>query len=121
MRSTKSWEKRINFIGDHPDNKLLSLTWVRYPRLEIEFGGKNSQRENEIIEVSEFIGVKSYKARGKRLTNYEVENITEIEPVIKDEDDRPEEEVEPDVSTDDIPFEVKRPKDEDDKNQMSLF
>ena len=113
--------KRINFIGDHPDNKLLSLTWVRYPRLEIEFGGKNSQRENEIIEVSEFIGVKSYKARGKRLTNYEVENITEIEPVVKDEDDRPEEEVDPDVSTDDIPFEVKRPKDEDDKNQMSLF
>ncbi len=115
--------KRINFIGDNSDNKLVSITWVRYPRLEIEFGGKNVQRENEIIEVSEFIGVKSYKARGKRLTNYEVENITEIEPVVKDEDDKPEEDQDEKTDVeDDIPFEVKRPdEDEEDTNQMSLF
>lgn len=114
--------KRLSFIGEHPDNKLISVTWVHYPRFEIEFGGKNVQRENEIIEVSEFIGVKSYKARGKRLTNYEVGNITELEPVIKDEDDRPEE-LDQDVSPDDdVPFEIKRPHDEeDDKNQMKLF
>jgi len=115
--------KRIDFIGENPDNKLISVTWVHYPRFEIEFGGKNQQRENEIIEVAEYIGVKSYKARGKRLTNYEVENITEIEPVVKDEDDRDEEEevAAPD-SADDIPFEVNRHKDDDDdKNQMSLF
>ncbi|MHA7111250.1 DNA gyrase/topoisomerase IV subunit A [Sunxiuqinia elliptica] len=115
--------RRIGFIGDHVDNKLVSVTWVRYPRLEIEFGGKNVSRDNEIIEVSEFIGVKSHKARGKRLTNYEVENIKEIEPVIKDEDDKPQDEVaeEGDVD-DDVPFEVDRPGDEeDDKNQMSLF
>lgn len=114
--------KRISFIGENPGNKLVSITWVRYPRLEIEFGGKNAQRENEIIEVSEFIGVKSYKARGKRLTNYEVENIKELEPVIRDEDDKPEEEeegAEPD--TEDIPFEVNRPDDHEDTNQMSLF
>ncbi|MGQ7869628.1 DNA gyrase/topoisomerase IV subunit A [Sunxiuqinia sp. sy24] len=116
--------RRISFIGDHPDSKLVSLTWVHYPRLEIEFGGKNSTRENEIIEVAEFIGVKSHKARGKRLTNYEVENITEIEPVVKDEDDKPESEEEPDETSEDIPFEVKHSKEEDeedDKNQMSLF
>ena len=117
--------KQIRFIGDHPDNKLVSITWVHYPRLEITFGGKNAERENEIVEVAEFIGVKSWKAKGKRLTNYEVQNITEIEPVIKDEDDRPEPEPdENEDSFDDIPFEVTRPKkDDDDKNsnQMSLF
>lgn len=119
--------KLFGFVGDNPDNKLISITWVHYPRLELEFGGKNSERENEIIEVSEFIGVKSWKAKGKRLSNYEVGNIKEIEPVIKDEDDKPE--AEPDIvkaaetkSADDIPFEVNRPKDEeDDPNQMSLF
>ena len=114
--------KRIGFIGEHPNNKLISITWVHYPRFEIEFGGKNAQRENEIIEVSEFIGVKSYKARGKRLTNYEVENIKELEPVIKDEDDKPEvedAEIVPDI--DDIPFEVNRPDHHEDTNQMSLF
>ncbi|WP_235934138.1 DNA gyrase/topoisomerase IV subunit A [Sunxiuqinia indica] len=115
--------RRISFIGDNPDSRLVSITWVHYPRLEIEFGGKNASRENEIIEVYEFIGIKSYKARGKRLTNYEVENIKEIEPVIKDEDDKPQEE-EQEQSDEDVPFEVNRPKkdeDEDDKNQMSLF
>ncbi|WP_167617818.1 DNA gyrase/topoisomerase IV subunit A [Maribellus sediminis] len=116
--------KLIRFIGENPDNKLLSITWVHYPRLEITFGGKSSERENEIVEVAEFIGVKSWKAKGKRLTNYEVKNIKEIEPVVKDEDDRePEEQVDEKPDVDDIPFEITRPKrdDDDSGNQMSLF
>ena len=117
--------KLLRFIGENNDNKLVSVTWVRYPRLELEFGGKNAERENEIIEVAEFIGVKSWKAKGKRLSNYFVENIKELEPTIKDEHDKPEPdepESEEDKSFDDIPFEIKRPKkNEDDKNQMSLF
>ncbi len=117
--------KSFSFIGENPDNKLVSVTWVRYPRLELEFGGRNSERENEIIEVAEFIGVKSWKAKGKRLTNYEVENIKEIEPIIKDEDDKPEPEESENQeakSIDDIPFEITRPKPEDENpNQMSLF
>jgi topoisomerase-4 subunit A len=60
---------------------------VEYPRFEIHFGGKHKSRDNEIIEVAEFIGVKSYKAKGKRLTSYMVDNIHEIEPVIKKEVD----------------------------------
>ncbi|MEN8118021.1 MAG: DNA gyrase/topoisomerase IV subunit A [Bacteroidota bacterium] len=121
--------KLIRFVGESQDNKLCSVTWVRYPRLELHFGGKNSERDKEIIEVAEFIGIKSWKAKGKRLTNYEVENITEIEPNIKDEDDKPEPDVQEDEvktsdkdSFEDVPFEVNRPnKDEEDPNQMSLF
>ncbi len=117
--------KRIRFIGEHPENKLISITWVRYPRLEIEFGGKNIDRENEIIEVAEFIGVKSWKAKGKRISNYSIRNVKEIEPVIKDEDEKPASEEEQndknDVGFDDVPFEIKRPGREEDPNQMSLF
>ena len=132
--------KLFRFIGENPDNKLISVTWVRYPRLELEFGGKYADRENEIIEVAEFIGVKSWRAKGKRLSNYEVGNIIEIEPVVKDEHDKPEpdeiveieelEDLEESESTgpaekasfDDIPFEIKRPKkDTSDPTQMSLF
>jgi topoisomerase-4 subunit A len=118
--------KLIRFIGDNSDNKLISVTWVHYPRLELTFGGKNAERENEIIEVSEFIGVKSWKAKGKRLSNYEVNNIKEIEPIIKDDYDHHEEEEESDEEptdsgiqdSDDIPMEINRPKGDD---QMSLF
>ena len=118
--------KRIRFIGDNPDNKLVSITWVRYPRLEIEFGGKNAERENEIIEIAEFIGIKSWKAKGKRLSNYNIDNIKELNPVIKDEHDKPEEKegkenAGKEDGFDDIPFEIKRPGKKDDPNQMSLF
>lgn len=78
-------EKPVCFISEHPDSKLISLTEMEYPRFEIKFGGKHKGRENEIIIVAEFIGVKSYKAKGKRLTNYNVDNIKEIEAVVKKE------------------------------------
>ena len=58
--------KLIRFIGDNKDNRMVSITWVHYPRLELTFGGKNAERDPEIIEVAEFIGVKSWKAKGKR-------------------------------------------------------
>jgi topoisomerase-4 subunit A len=72
--------KPTRFIGDHADSRLIRITEVEYPRLELKFGGKNRDRNPEIIEVAEFIGIKSYKARGKRLSNYEVKVIEELEP-----------------------------------------
>ncbi len=83
-------EKPLSFIGDNPESKLVSLTEVEYPRFEIKFGGKNKSRNVEIVEVEKFIGVKSYRAKGKRLTRYVVENIREIEPVIRKETPAPE-------------------------------
>ena len=78
-------EKPLCFINEDPESKMISLTEVEYPRFEIEFGGKHKSRGNEIIEVAEFIGVKSFKAKGKRLTSFMVENIHEIEPVVRKE------------------------------------
>jgi len=113
--------KPCSFIGEHPENKLISITWVTFPRLEIEFGGDKNNRENEIIEVAEFIGVKSFKAKGKRLSSYEVSNIKELEPVIRDEDIKPEIEVLPSIDPDDdIPFEINRPGEESDPSQMEI-
>lgn len=73
--------KSIRFIGEHPDSRLIRITEVEYPRLELKFGGKSRDRAPEIIEVAEFIGIKSFKARGKRLSNYEVKVVKELEPV----------------------------------------
>lgn len=72
-------------ISDSEGSKLISLTEVEYPRLEISFGGKNEGRRQEIIEVAQFIGVKSFRAKGKRLSNYSVTDIRELEPVVKSE------------------------------------
>lgn len=99
-------EKPQCFINENPESKLISLTEVEYPRFEIYFGGKHKGRVNEIIEVAEFIGVKSFKAKGKRMTSYMVENIQEIEPIIikeveKTKEDKPEEETQQPVIHDD--------------------
>jgi topoisomerase IV subunit A len=105
-------EKPQCFINEDPESKLISLTEVEYPRFEIYFGGKHKGRDNEIIEVAEFIGVKSYKAKGKRLTSYMVDNIQEIEPVIKKEVDLPKQEI--------IDEEPQQPVIHDDPAQMKL-
>jgi len=101
--------KQTRFIGEHPESKLIRITEVEYPRLELKFGGKNKDRNPEIIEVAEFIGVKSYKARGKRLSNYEVKIIQELTPV-EDEDQAPEVESKPKVKLRKPEVPAKKPK-----------
>ena len=72
--------RRQNFIGGNADSRLMLLTDKRYPRFDVKFGGGDSFRENIVIDAEEFIGVKSFKAKGKRISNYMVEAVTEIEP-----------------------------------------
>ncbi len=80
-------DKLNSFIGDNPESRLIQIMEVEYPRLELKFGGKNKDRDSEIIEVAEFIAVKSFRARGKRLSNYEVKVIEQLEPQnVPDED-----------------------------------
>ena len=72
--------KKQRMIGDNPKSELLLLTDERYPRFEVKFGGADSFREPMIIDAEEYIGVKSFKAKGKRVSNWAIESITEIEP-----------------------------------------
>jgi topoisomerase-4 subunit A len=75
-------EKAQRFIDEHPDSYMIMLIEHKHPRLEITFGGKHNKREKEIIDVGEFIAVKSDKAKGKRISAFEVESIKELEPLI---------------------------------------
>jgi len=99
-------EKNVNefsIIGEHNDSKLILISDKINAKFEIEFGGKNKDRENEIIDAEEFIAEKGYKARGKRLTTYSVRKITEITPVVEevinDNEINHEEEINNDIET----------------------
>ena len=72
--------KKQRMIGDNLKSELLLLTDERYPRFEVKFGGADSFREPMIIDAEEYIGVKSFKAKGKRVSNWAIESITAIEP-----------------------------------------
>lgn len=69
-----------SMIGGNPASKLLALTDVKYPRFDVKFGGGDAFRENLVIDADEYIGVKSFKAKGKRVSNFAIDSITEIEP-----------------------------------------
>ena len=65
----------------------MLITAEKYPQLKIEFSGKHKEREDELVDVDEFIAVKSHRAKGKRLTTFEVGKIIEAEPLQKEEDE----------------------------------
>ena len=72
--------RKQNYLGENKNNRLILLTDECYPRLEIIFGGHDSFREPLEIDADEFIAVKGFKAKGKRITTYTVETINELEP-----------------------------------------
>jgi len=74
-------QKPLNFLGESADSRLLLMSDVDFPRFEVVFGGNDAYRETLVLDAEEFIGVKSYKAKGKRLTTFEVETINELEPL----------------------------------------
>ena len=77
MEATK---RKQNFLGENQLSKLILLTDQVYPRLQVVYGGNDEFRGSEEIDVEQFITVKGFKAKGKRLTTYQTESITELEP-----------------------------------------
>ena len=76
----ESSSRKQNYLGDNKNSKLILLTDECYPRLEVVFGGHDSFRDPMVIEADEFIAVKGFKAKGKRLTTYDIDTINELEP-----------------------------------------
>jgi topoisomerase-4 subunit A len=112
--------KYTSFIGEHKDSRLLLLTDERWPQVRLTFGGKNEGRPEDVIDVDEFIAVKSYKARGKRLSTLDIKKVVEIEPLQK-EVPEPEPELEPeDTGLDDMVDETDTDLPDGDGEQMSL-
>lgn len=70
-----------NLLGDNSKSKLYILTDIVYPRIELVFGGNDAYRGSMEIDAEEFIAVKSFKAKGKRVSTYEISKVRELEPI----------------------------------------
>ena len=73
-------KKKQNWLSENPSSQLLLLTDTPYPRLQITYGGADAFRGTEEIDAEQFIAVKGYKAKGKRLTTYALAALEELEP-----------------------------------------
>lgn len=106
--------KRQNFLGENRQNELLLLTSETYPRINVVFGGHDSFREPMIVDAGEFVGIKSFKAKGKRLTTFAIGKIEELEPIVREE---------PEVQTEEVDETVNDSEEmvNEDDGQMKLF
>lgn len=82
--------RRQNFLGDNPQSRFVLLSAQVYPRLLVTYGGADAFREPMEVDVESYIGVKSFKAKGKRLTTCAIEKIEELEPTRFPDPEAPE-------------------------------
>ena len=73
-------DKTQFFLEEGAPMRFESMTYRKGAQLEITFGGQHEQRPTEMVDVDEFIAIKSHRAKGKRLTTYEVATLRFIEP-----------------------------------------
>ena len=104
--------KPQRYLGENENSTLILLSDTAGLRVEVAYAGADSVRPPLEVVAREFVAVKSLRAKGKRLTTYEVASITEIEPREKtepenmaemqsDDDDGLENENEPNAQSDD--------------------
>ena len=99
-------KKKQNYLGENINSQQILLTDQVYPRIQITYGGADEFRGKEEIDVEQFIAVKGYKAKGKRLTTNQIESIIELEPLrfpeksvenLEDTENQEEENLDPDA------------------------
>ena len=121
-------DKKTDFVGLEDGSSVVSISFDWLPRLEIVFNneGVKNPRENEEINVAEFIESKGVKAKGKRLHTYEIKEVLWLEPLPYEdplnniEVEEVEVEEEPEFY-DPFPEEEEHKPTEGDTTQMTLF
>ncbi|MBR1668087.1 MAG: DNA gyrase/topoisomerase IV subunit A [Bacteroidaceae bacterium] len=90
-------KKKQSFLGENPDSQLILLTDTPFPRLQLTFNEPDTFRGPLEVDAEEYIAVKGFKAKGKRLTTYALDQVTELEPTRF-----PEPEMEEDTTEDEV-------------------
>ena len=94
-------DRKLPFIDEASGDTVVCYSVDTFPRLEVLYDqSSNKKIESEIIEVSDFIAVKGYKAKGKRITTSPVKEFRWLDPLPEPE---PEPEPEDDNRTDQLP------------------
>ena len=69
-----------SFMGEMTSENIVLVTDTAYPRLLVTLGGPDDFREPIEVDAESFIGVKGYKAIGKRITTLHIGKVEELEP-----------------------------------------
>lgn len=97
-------DKKQFFIEEGSGDTLVTYAFDTYPRLEVVYDTSvsNKKIESEILEVSDFVGVKGYKAKGKRISTSAIKNFVWLDPLPEPDPEPNPEEIMPSVSDDEL-------------------
>lgn len=70
--------RKQNYLGDNADSKLILLTDSISPQIKVSYAGADAVREPLMIDAADFIGVKGFKAKGKRITTFQIGEVEEV-------------------------------------------
>ncbi len=109
-------DKMLYFVDEeNPKSKAIAISDEPRPAMEVIYGGVHATKPADIIDVAEYIGVKGYKAKGKRVTTYEVEKLRFIPqhfaPALVEEVEEQNEEAE-EPTTPQTDFTIEQPQEE---------
>ena len=72
--------KNVQNIMSNPESKLVILTDTAFPRFEFSFLEPDTDKGPLEVDAEEFIAVKGFKAKGKRVTTFGIDKVEELEP-----------------------------------------
>ena len=73
-------EKMQSYLDDEGTMEFVAITSAEGATLKVEYTGAHAMRPADEMDVDTFVGVKSPRAKGKRITTYQVASLTFIEP-----------------------------------------
>ena len=73
-------EKILSFLEGEDAADFVCITGVEGSTLVVTYKGAHATRPADEIDVDSFIGVKSHRAKGKRITTYDVATLSFVEP-----------------------------------------
>lgn len=120
-------DKMQYFLDEEGQADFVCLTDRAGAKLEMIYQGAHATRPSDLLDVDEFIGVKSHRAKGKRLTTNDVGSLRFVEPEEPEEDellddatdDEAMEELLPDELMDDAPEGDAEPKVKPEVNKVT--
>ncbi|NOY50909.1 MAG: DNA gyrase/topoisomerase IV subunit A [Chlorobi bacterium] len=77
--------KKYFFGSEGKGSRFVMFSVDHLPVIQLDIKSKSGEVETEVIPLADFIGVKSYRAKGKRLSNKDIKKLRFLEPLPYDE------------------------------------
>jgi len=73
--------RKNTLLGEGKESRLVCLSPQAYPRFLVTFGEPDAHRAPLEVDAEQFVDVKGVKARGRRVSQFSIAGVEELEPL----------------------------------------